>query len=448
MRFLALLLLSGIVSAAYSQTREIDSLQRVSGKLSGIERVDALNKLAWALVFYDLNKSKAIAAQARELSDKLKYDKGRAEALIDEGFCELKVGNTSVSIQKFKESIELSGRIKQDTLQGFALIYLGLNYQNLDRLDSSIYFLNQSYEILKDSTQPYYLSLLYMILADHYEMVSQPVLQLKYLDRSWAIRDQLKDKRYLAYTSERLSSYFIQRGDYDKALSYLNHTQKALGKDTVNNEEINIIYRQRAIIYLKQGYYPAALRYLSMVIKFYEGNSFTKELTGLLIQAGDLFYELDNFEVSLKNYFRAFDIAGKNGYEFERTNLMIKIGRVYLWLDQPRLSIEFGEKALASAQQNNHPQLEAAAYNLLGLVADGQSKFTEAMNYFDKALQLRTQIDDKLGVAATVFNMAVVYEEQGELDKALEYQLKSLAIEEPLNNRLGVAYSYQGLGQL
>ena len=435
-------------TCAFAQSSTIDSLQQLSKNLKGTKQVDALNALAWAYASFDIKKMKDVAEQARQLSLQLNYDKGIAEALISEGFCETNVGNLELSILKYKQSVEISKKSKQTAIQGFALARLALNYQDLGQLDSSEYFLRQSYEILKDSMQPYYLSFLYMILADNYGLKNESDKQLEYLKLCWAIRDNLAEKRYLVYTGERLAAYYTQRGEYTEALTYLRKSQKVLGADTLDNEEISIIHKERAIIYIRQGYYPLALDLLAKSIKFYERNLFKKELMILLMHVGDAFVDLDNYEASLKNYFKALDIAEKNHYELERSKLLIQIGRIYFFLDQFQLGNDFAIKGLNVAQQSSHQILEASALNLLGLIADQENKNIEALRYFNQALTIRKKISDKVGVAGTVYNMGIVFEKQNDFKKALDYQLQSLVLEESLNHQLGMAFSYQSLAEL
>ncbi len=446
--FRIIFILVSSVTLCQGQSFNIDSLQQLAPRLKGISRAEVLNQLAWALVSYDLNKSKEIVQQAYQLSKSLGYKKGMAEALIYEAYCDFTVGNDQTAIQKFKNSIALSESDGQDTLKGFALSYMARVYQNIDQLDSSLYCLNESYKVLKDSLHPYYLSFTYLVYADHYSLLVNEHEQFRYLEKSLRIREKLKDKRPLIYACERMSTYFINRGDYNRALHYIDQAQVALGQDTVDNEEINVIKKEKSLIFIKQGQYKQALDLLNRVIKFYEKNSFTKELANLYYQVGYALVEFDNFEAGLKNYFKALSIAEQKKYHLERCKILVEIGRVYHFLDQNDMAFDFTSKALSLARKYKHLMQEAGALNLLGVIDAEENRLKEAYLNLTQALAIREAVNDRSGQAGTLYNLAQLCEKQNDYQRALQFHQKSLAIEVNLNHSIGISYSYQGIAQL
>ncbi|MGC4022418.1 MAG: tetratricopeptide repeat protein [Cyclobacteriaceae bacterium] len=69
----------------------------------------------------------------------------------------------------------------------------------------------------------------------------------------------MNDKRFLIYVGRDLAVFYTEQGDYAKSTSIINEIQVTLGKDTVDNEEISIINKERAIIHANQGNYKTAL---------------------------------------------------------------------------------------------------------------------------------------------------------------------------------------------
>lgn len=83
LRILIFLLLSiGFSHFSAAQSFKIDSLKSLSARVSGKEQADILNLLAFELLSYDNTQAKRNAENAFELSEKLNYTKGKAEALI------------------------------------------------------------------------------------------------------------------------------------------------------------------------------------------------------------------------------------------------------------------------------------------------------------------------------------------------------------------------------
>jgi len=433
---------------AVSQTAKIDSLQRLVKALKGESRVDALNKLAFALNTINIEKSKEAAQFAHRESEKIGYKHGTAEALIAEAIAAYSVGDDSISIPLFKKSIALSNEIGDRELEGYGLAFLGVNYLNLDLLDSAFRCYSRSVTLLEPAGNTYYLSFLYLVMSDYYLRKGEPEVQYQYLVKCWEIRVQSAEQEYLPYIGKRMAAYFTSTGDYDTALSYLRKSQDALRGDTVDNEAISIIYQQRAIIYARWGNYSGALVLFSEAKHFYEANTFPLELTDLLIEIGEVFAQLSDYETSLKNYFEALRVAEKNHYEYERTKILIGLSWVYFSLEQYPPSRNFVEQAIKLSRDNHHQFEEAAAYNLMGLVMDEQNNDEQALSYFQRALELRAALKDRAGIAGTLYNMGILFEKEGNFTDALEYQLQSLEIEESLNHTIGLAYSYESLGKL
>ena len=431
-----------------AQSAKIDSLQKLTESLRGTERIDGINSLAFEIGSYDYSKSNAIAKEALDLSKELKYDKGVAEAMINMAVSQLNVGRDSISIPLLKRSLVLCEKANLNHLKGFGLAYLGLNYQNINKLDSSEQYYLEAYTLLKDSIQPYYLSFLYLNLANLNGLKNKPIIQLEYLLKCWRIRENLTDKKYLVYVGERIAALYNERGDYLLALSYLDRVQKSIGKDTIDNEEISFIYKQRGLVYVNQGKSAEALDLFYKSKMFFERNNSVLDLTNSYLDVGIALADISNYELSLKNYYTGLSLAEKNGFEYERTQFLFRIGWVYWQIDQIQQSLDFATKALVFSRNNHYQVLEGYVLNLLGLLSDRQDNYDEAYNFFTKALAIREEKGDLSRVASTLENIGDLFERKGEFLKSEQFTLQSLSIAEKINNPESMAYAYQSLGQL
>lgn len=449
LRILIFLLLSiGYSHFSAAQSFKIDSLKSLSARVSGKEQADILNLLAFELLSYDNTQAKRNAENAFELSEKLNYTKGKAEALIFIGVVDVIAGDIESSFVKLKKSISLSEKSKMKGLQGYGLTYLGSNYESTNQRDSALLCYNKAFDLLKDINEPYYLSFLYLYFADYYKINNQSDLQLEYLKKCWAIRENFKEKKYLVWIGHLLASFYTETGDYQEAFSYLKKGQDALGKDTVDNEEISFIYKQKALIYINKGNYESAFKLLGKANKYFERSSDQLELADIQSEVGYIFMDIANFELALKNYFEALSRAQKYKYELAETKLLFRIAWVYYQLKQDKQSEEYIKKSLQLAKTNFHKSEEGFALNLLGLLADRQDKNGEAFEYFNQALTIRRSINYKNGIASTLLNIGSLLEKEKKYSLALNYNIRSLEIEESTGHSVGQAYCYQGLGQL
>jgi len=309
-------------------------------------------------------------------------------------------------------------------------------------------FYQEAYKILKDSTRPLYLSYLYLNLARFEKVKNNQSLQLAYLLKSWKIRQRLKEKRPFVWIGIQLVRYYTEQGNYKESLSYLDQIQKSLGKDTTDSEEINIIYKEKAIVLAKQGKYRAALDLFSEAKKFYDRNSYPLDQANLFIEMGYALTNVSNYETSLKYFLKALDLAQSNHYTRETARLCFHVAWTHFELGENALAEEFCTKGMKVAKDHHYESEESSILNLLGLLDQRKNKMGEALDYFNQALALRSKNNYRDMEASTLSNMAIVFLDQNNFKKAEEYQLRSLAINEELNHQMGICESYKNLGRL
>jgi len=440
------LLVTVSLAQSLAQSPAIDSIQQQLKISNGTQRIDLLNAYGYIMLSYDYVKARKLIDEALGLGKELHYQNGIAKALLYEGLIDSNIGRDSLALANFREGLALA---KGDThLQGRFLFTIGHMRQTTGQLDSASIYYQQSYQLLKDSLDPLNLSYLYLNIASLYKMKSNQMLQLNYSLRSWEIRKRLPEKHPQVWAGANLASYYIERGDYKQAQAYLEQSLTALGEDTINNEEISVIYKHLAIVQANIGNHATALNLFSKAKRFYERNPFTWDLVNLLIEIGFVQAQVANYETALKYYFQALKLAEASHFEQQVSQLNFRIARVYYFLEQNKQAEEFAKKSLTYATLHNLELDEAFADNLLGSINIRNKQFELALTYFNRALELRQKNDSKTGIAGTLGNLGELYTKANNLKKAEEFELKALAIAEEADYALGKCYSYQALGQL
>ena len=434
---------------ANGQTAKIDSLEQLARKASGPVRVDILNQLVFEVNTFDNKRADSIVKMALELSNAINYQEGKAKSLILLGEIDSYLGNKKSAIKNLKEGIALSKKLKNKYLQGYGLTILGSYFKDFNHMDSAMMSFNSAYELLKDGKNLYYLSYLYVNFADYFKVQNELDLQLSYLKKSWEIRiKQPKGEQHLVWLGELLASYYTEIGMYNEAHSYLLRVQQEMGKDTIDNQEISFIYRQRAIVYINQGKFSQAFDLLIKAKKWFTRAGDILEIIDTQSEIGYVYMDMANYELSLKNYFEALKLADKYRYGLLQTKLLFRIAWVYYELKQNKLSLEYVTRCLSNARRYNLKSEEASALNLLGLIADSQHRYTDAFNYLTKALTIRRNIHKQNDIASTLNNLGTLLEHEGKLQEALKYDLESLAIEETSGHQYGIAQCNRTLGGL
>jgi signal transduction histidine kinase len=100
-------------------------------------------------------------------------------------------------------------------------------------------------------------------------------------------------------------------------------------------------------------------------------------------------------------------------------------------------SIFYNKKALVIHQNNKDNFNTSSVYNNLGVIANRQSKYIDAISYYLESLKTAESINNKGLIATAYNNIATVYIAQANYTQALDYNLKALAIKKQEENADG-----------
>ena len=315
--------------ASYAQlgikgSSKIDSLQLLADKLSGNQKVDMLNALAYEWFDYSDKMANEKIREALKLSEKLGYDKGRGEALIYKGIYERDLGNVSQAHNDFIVGIKLSKKAGNKRMEGYGLTQYGAALLLVGKKDSSLMLHKQSYAVLRDSLNPLELSILYRHLSKYYKVASDFRMEKEYLLRSSKIREALKGSAVLAAIYTELAAYYGQFNKIDEATLYLEKAERMISSlGDLGEARMADFKYAKAVILAKQSHYKEALAIFNELKEYRKGNASLQKQTNQLIEFGFLLAELGNYELSLFNYYEALKIAEENKYQHEHAKVLV-----------------------------------------------------------------------------------------------------------------------------
>ncbi len=435
------------IQVTCAQRTEIDSLQNLVTISSGKAQVDALNELAFKLIIIDYKKASQHLDRAESLARKINYAKGLSEAIIIKGVCESLAGNTEQALQTLSLGHDRAKQINNRGWQGYALVQIGNIFREQGRYDSAKYWYDQSRIVLKDSLNPWHLSMLYRNLSRYYAFTSKPREELQYLKRSLAIREKLSDKILLVDVLVLLSKWYLNQSDLEKASEYLARAEQYVDPELESEIQKDVKY-QRAFILFKKYRFQEALSILEDVKNFYLANGNLQQYVKLLLDLAELLEKNDSYDISLKNGFEALKISEEKNFIIEKVRAQLIIGRNYYRIEQAASAHEFIDEALSIAKKNGFKNYEGSAYNMNGLLLQQENKNKEALQSFENALLIRTQLENKQDVGSTLNNMGEIFESLGLLQKALQLQKQSLEISDEILDTYGTCWATLGIGSI
>lgn len=447
MRLIPVVVILCCFQCTLAQRTEIDSLENLVKTETSFRKVDAANALAFRWILNDFKKAEEYIIQARQLAEALNYTKGISEALIYQGLYEGIIGNRKVAIQLLTVGKAKAKQSNNRGWEGYALLQLGNIYRDEGHYDSAKFWYKESYNVLRDSLNPWHLSVLHKHLSGYYKLVAKPKLELSYLLRSLAIREKLEDKVLLADILVPISKWYLDQSNIPLAIAYIDRAQ-TLSDPNANSEIQKEINYQKAIIHFQKAEYKTALDLLSDVKEFYQINGYVHEYVKILIDVAKLLNETGNYDISLKNGFEALKICEEKKYLNDGVKAQIIIGYNYYRLKRLQTAHQFATAGIKTARENRFEAEEASGYSLEGIILRVEKKYEDALFNFEKALEITTKLGSKEYIAAALSDISQTYVRQGKLQQALLLQKQSVAIKESILHQSGLAWGYYDLGDI
>jgi tetratricopeptide (TPR) repeat protein len=113
----------------------------------------------------------------------------------------------------------------------------------------------------------------------------------------------------------------------------------------------------------------------------------------------------------------------------QKVDVYIQISEYYRTTDYQQ-SKEYGEQALHLANELEYQEGQAGAYTQLGMSANKQAQYDEAVTWAGKALVLYQALDNSTEMATNLNTLGISYRNQAKYSEAIESYQQSLKLSE------------------
>lgn len=212
-------------NACWAQSTELNRLKTTLKTLNeGPPYIDVLNRMAMLLYEKNIDSTFYYTVKAREMANKLQYEKGKADATNNLGiFFDIK-GNLQLALRYYNEANaaytklnDSSNRIQ--TLMNIAMVYkqLGKDQRAIQRFNTA---LNLGKKLSKDSIMS--LALYNYVLQ--FPTQSSKAVNRQYVNKAKQIATKYKDDRTLLAIKQLIADEMISNGEQNAGLNLLQQT--------------------------------------------------------------------------------------------------------------------------------------------------------------------------------------------------------------------------------
>ncbi len=429
-----------------SQRHVKDSLLNVLEKgAKGIDKVDALNQLAYQFYDYDDSVAFIYANQALAEAIKIKYPKGIKNAYTMVGLGYASKSMHQSAILNYKKSYAIKAE-DSDNETAYNLTLMGVTYRDQAMFDSAVIINQLAIKNIGNSVK-YNLSTLYKNLAIINVKLWQNEQAIKYLDSAAAILRDYPDAYYELDVFSTYGQAYQNLLQFDKSRSYFSRMCSEAQKLEDYYHQIKCLFNKAQLEYRK-GNFPSALKSGLDALALVEIYTYPPQKVDVLILIGTIYIELGDYDLANKYLFQALRITEKYKLIFETAQIYNEIAWIYKDQRNYPLALNYTDQSQTIREKIGDRYGVASCQNVRGLIFLLQKKYQESLSEHEKAKKIRLEIKHPEGVAASIFNMSLVYVELKDIDKALSLQKEAIAIEEGIENTFSVSISYNHLADL
>jgi signal transduction histidine kinase len=239
---LMVLLILGFSTFCYSQEGKRRNLQDQSfNNLDSIKYVDALNKIGFSLYETNVDSAFKYVLKARDVSKRISYLKGIADATNTLGVLYEIKGDLQLSLRYYSDANDyyrafndLIGVVQ--TKMRIALVY-NENGENEKSIRSFQHALSLGKKLEKDSIISLVLSNYLLLYADQISKDTIPV----YLKKARQIAARYHDARIPILADQILAKQYIKQGDTKKGIKMLNNASNDAKRLNLNYLNLDIL---------------------------------------------------------------------------------------------------------------------------------------------------------------------------------------------------------------
>jgi len=344
-QYIFLLIASLSTLAGMGQSDNPDSLKTVIDRMpSDTNKVIALLHLSKIYLNSEPKDAIPYAQAAKELSEKLQYEKGLAQAYKNIGIVYYQQSNYLEAMENWRQSLAHFEIIKD--LSGIANIQsnIGAIYQNQGNESKALEFLFNSLRNSEQAGDKFRIASALINIGSVYQHKSATYDKaIVYYLRALPMSEKLEDNDHIGTISGNMGEIYLERGNSDSALHYFRRAQTAFRATVDISSALNNIGR----VYMLKGNKDTALVYFQqaldsaqvMLSGLYEAQSL-KNMAGIYFAAGD-------YKKALNAYLRAERLADEINSSFELKDIYKGLAVTYSGLDDFKSAYKYQDLLLA-----------------------------------------------------------------------------------------------------
>jgi len=380
-----------VMNTLNGQNARIDSLENVLKLHNGDDtvKVNLLNKIAFAVYTKDFKRAQDYATQSGELSDKLNFQKGKAESLWIFGLSYNK-SDKPMANDYFQKAIKTAGEVNDKTGMVKYLTALGVNYRILNQDSLAITTFKEALKISEGEKDRLGISKSLLNVAEVYSKEDNYEKALEGLHKALTIAEEIGNKTMIANCNNSIGIIYSYRGNYPMALECFQKYLKF--KDNPKDQLSNYTgLGNIGNVYLLLSDYPKAFDYFGRALKIAEDLKDQRRIGIAYANIGCVYKKMNDLK-SLEYYQKALVIGKEVGDDMITISVLIYLGDVYVYQNELEKALQSYQEALKKSEATGKKRPACEILNKIGTIYLKQKKYAIALSSTLKGLVLANEL--------------------------------------------------------
>jgi len=416
------------VTFTLAQTNNTAELEKQLPSLSGIERVDALNKLSHLLKRSSFEKSRIYAEEALSIAKEKDYARGEAYAENNLGFLFYSLNNLEKAESLYRSALSIYRELENAKEIARTYNSLGLVFWRRNQFVQAFQFYRKAHNLADSSDAQEisaealnYMGLIYWKWSDYDKA-------LDYFFKSLKIKEAVGDKFEIGLTLNNIAFLYNEMNQTNQSIYY---SKKVLDIAYVlrDNYVLGRVLNNMGASYYKLKDFEKATYYQNESLKIKKLAGDKSGMAYSYNDLGDICLAQKKYDEAGKYYNRSLEI---------RKQLKDKFGIATVLLNIARVKKEEGDIASVQSSLNaalnyalsiGNKRIEAAIYKELSDINQIRGNTNQAFEYLKKYSTVLDSVWSK-EARDKILELSVIYDVDS---KDHELKIKNLEIEKEQN---------------
>ncbi|MBL7692142.1 MAG: tetratricopeptide repeat protein [Flavipsychrobacter sp.] len=240
------------------------------------------------------------AGKAFEISNALKFSRGKAGSSVAFTLAELLSGNFDSAIGRANQAVSYYKELGDSPSMATPFYYIGAAYYNTARFNDAIKYYRKTAEVLRNSNDLELLSGAYDNLGVTYSTIGIFSESLKYYLKGLDIREKNKNEAAMISSLGNIGRVYASLGNTSKALEF---TEKSLSRIENLPKDLKIsTYENAGTVFMTVKDTSKAITVLEKALSLVDGNSLPSEINRIMANTAEAYLQKGNFAKAQELY--------------------------------------------------------------------------------------------------------------------------------------------------